>query len=173
MSRGSPRRKTPDLAVGVWRLGRKQVPGLIGNADRTRSPFEIFPERVDSNCRLETFGKMVAFGAQCAARRLSRSRKSPPIAGPFSGNLAIHLNHRNAWLALQCRSHRSPAKFPANREYCRFSRRAPRSYAETLWPPRDRSISLVEQTGNLIRGAGNSGKDQGICGNQSRSPRAW
>jgi hypothetical protein len=26
---------------------------------------------------------------------------------------------RNAWLATQCRSHRSPAKFPANREFYR------------------------------------------------------
>jgi hypothetical protein len=48
-----------------------------------------------------------------------RIHKSPPSAGPSAGIRAISSDRRNGWLATQCRSHLSPGKFPANREFYR------------------------------------------------------
>jgi hypothetical protein len=41
------------------------------------------------------------------------------IYGPFSRLLGSLAERRNGWLATQCCSHRSPPKFPANREFYR------------------------------------------------------
>jgi len=51
--------------------------------------------------------------------------KSPPLAGIFESTEGKVSGHWTGWLATQCRSHPSPGKFPANREFnrenCRFS----------------------------------------------------
>src|ERR1700722_513654 len=53
------------------------------------------------------------------SRETKSSALKAPISGLISRFLASPARRWNAWLATQCRSHRSPAKFPANREFYR------------------------------------------------------
>jgi hypothetical protein len=56
------------------------------------------------------------------SRETKPSALKAPISGLISRFLASPARRWNAWLATQCRSHLSPAKFPANREFYRDNR---------------------------------------------------
>jgi hypothetical protein len=56
--------------------------------------------------------------ANAGLQRLSRIRKAR-IWRAFLVKKRKFSKSRNAWLATQCRSHQSPGKFPANREFYR------------------------------------------------------
>jgi hypothetical protein len=56
--------------------------------------------------------------ANAGLRRLSRIRKAR-IWWAFLVKKRKFSKNRNGWLATQCRSHQSPHKFPANREFYR------------------------------------------------------
>jgi hypothetical protein len=76
---------------------------------------------------------------------------------------------RNGWLATQCRSHQSPRKFPANREFyretCDFG--APYTDFVAKKPLRCSHFScnsLRKLTGKIFQGTGNFLQVSGNCG---------
>src|SRR5712671_5080859 len=91
-----------------------------------------------------------------------------PILQAFRDKGVIYLR-LTAWLATQCRSHQSPGKFPANREFyrefCDFEGWEPILQQETAVKQPLLKDSLSKLTGNCFRETGNvslvSGKSNG------------
>ena len=108
----------------------------------------------------ETFGALAPQNREIGSWRPAARSQKPVVCGPFSRSLETCRDSRTGWLAMQCRSHQSPAKFPANREVCReipiFSDISRDAFiAKSLSGRHFSSNSLRELTGKLFRAAGN------------------
>lgn len=70
---------------------------------------------------LENIGSLMSIERRIRYLETTCSTRNPAHYGPFSTNLRMCRTPWIAWLATQCRSHRSPSEFPANREFYRDS----------------------------------------------------